>query len=44
MLGLLCAKLGRSVFSSMARRRNLTDRDIMELILELDPDAHSSED
>jgi len=36
VLGLVCAKLGRSVFSSVATRRNLTDQDIMELTQELD--------
>jgi hypothetical protein len=33
-----------SAFSSMGTRWNLTDRDIMELILELDSDAHLLED
>jgi len=36
-------ELHQSAFSSMATRRNLTDWDITELILELDSDAHSSE-
>jgi len=40
VLGLVCA----SVFRSVAARRNLTDRDITELISELDSDAQSSED
>jgi hypothetical protein len=36
-------ELHRSAFSSMATRRNLTEWDIIELILESDADAHSSE-
>ena len=36
VLGLVCAKLGQSAFSSMATRRNLTDQDIMELVSEQD--------
>jgi len=40
VLGLVCAKLGQSVFSSMATRRNLTDRDIMEMVSEQDSDMH----
>ena len=44
VLGLVCApELHLSAFSSMATRRNLTDQDITELILETDSDAHSSE-
>jgi len=34
LLGLACAESGRSVFSRMATRRNPTDRNFMELILE----------
>jgi len=44
VLGLMCAELGRSVFSSVATKRNLTDRDIMELAQVLDSGTHSSED
>ena len=44
MLGFVCAELRQSAFSSMATRRNLTDRDIKELTLESDSDTHSSED
>jgi len=36
-------QLHQSAFSSIATRRNLTDWDITELILESDSDAHSSE-
>jgi hypothetical protein len=36
MLGLLCAELRSSALSSLATRRNLTDQDIMEMVLELD--------
>jgi len=43
VLGLVCAKSGQSVFSSMATWRNLTDHDITELVLKLDSDTHSSE-
>jgi len=39
VLGLVCASV-----RSVATRENLTDRDITELILELDSDAQSSED
>jgi hypothetical protein len=40
-----CAlELHRSAFSSMDTRWNLTDWDIMELILELDSNTHLSED
>jgi hypothetical protein len=44
VLGLVYAELRLSAFSSMATRRNLTDRDITELIPQSDSDAHSSED
>ena len=44
VLGLVYAESHQSAFSSMATRRNLTDRDIKELTLESDSDAHSSED
>jgi len=42
VLGLVSAVLGRSAFSSVATRRNLTDLDVMGLILEMDYAAHSS--
>ena len=44
VLGLLCAELCRSAFSSMATRRNLRDQDIIELILELNSDTYSPKD
>jgi len=44
VLGLIYAELGQSVFSSVATKRNLTDRDITELTQELDSGTHSSED
>jgi hypothetical protein len=44
VLGLVSAMLARSAFSSVATKRNLTDLDVMGLILETDYDAHSSED
>lgn len=44
VLGLVCAQLGSSVFSSVTTRRNFTDRGITELILESNSDTHSSED
>jgi len=40
----VCAELCQSAFSSMATRRNLTDQDITELILELGSDVHSLQD
>ena len=40
VIGLVCDKLGQSAFRSMAIRRNLRDRDIMELISEQDSDVH----
>lgn len=44
VLGLLCAKLCGSAYSSMATRINLKDWDITELVLQSDYKAHSSED
>ena len=44
VLGLLCAELCRSAFSSMATSRNLRDQDIIELILELNSDTYSPKD
>ena len=44
LLGLLWAKLRQSAFSSLATRRILTDWEIMELVLNLVSDKHSSED
>jgi len=44
LLGLVWAKLRQSAVSILATRRILTDWDIMELVLNLDSDKHSSED
>jgi hypothetical protein len=44
LLGLVCTQLGQIAFISTATRRNLTDQDNAELILELDSDTHSLED
>jgi len=44
VLGLVYSELRQSALSSMVTRRNLTDRDITELITQSDSDAHSSED
>jgi len=44
VLSLVSAELGQSAFSSVATKRNLTDLDVRGLILEMDYDAHSSED
>jgi hypothetical protein len=44
VLGLVCAELVRSALSSIATRRNHTDQDITDMVLELDSDTHSSED
>ena len=41
-VGLVSAELGRITFSSVATKRNLTDLDVMGLILEMDYDTHSS--
>lgn len=44
MLGLLCANLHRSAFSSLAIKRNLTDRESRKWYKNWTLDAHSSED
>jgi hypothetical protein len=41
---LVCAELVRSALRSMATRINHTDQFIIDMILELDSDTHSSED
>jgi len=44
LLCLLCAPLYWSAFSHSAKKKNLTDQDIVKTILELNSDAHSSQD
>jgi hypothetical protein len=42
VMGLVCADLGQNAICSTATRRNLTKRDVTELILELDSDPDTN--